>query len=85
MRPMDTSNSSLTASTDGRDLQVSLRDLLDHAAALSLVQEVALDDFMRTAWQAYMDARPGLREQLEDRKLTARLDELRARGAVGQA
>ncbi len=76
----------LTGSNDAeRDLEVTLRDLLDHAAALSVVQEVLLDDFMRTAWQAYMDARPGLREQLEDRKMTARLDELRARGQVGRA
>jgi hypothetical protein len=73
------------SSADERDQQTTLRDLLDHAAALSVVQALPLEDFMRTAWQAYMDARPGLRAQLEDRKLTARLDELRARGAVGRA
>lgn len=67
------------------DAPASLRAIFDHAAALSVAEDVALDDFMRAAWQAYMDARPGLRAYLEDQKLAARLDELRARGGVGSA
>ena len=40
---------------------------------------------MSAAWNAYLDARPGLRQQLEDKQLKAQLRKLRKRGLVGQA
>ena len=57
-------------------------DLLDEAAA---VCDVEVDVFVRNAWTAYLDARPGMREQLEEAQLRAQLDELRKTGKIAQA
>jgi len=40
---------------------------------------------MKGAWSAYIDARPGLREQLEEMQLKNQLDELRKAGRIGEA
>ena len=62
-----------------------LREVLGRAAAQAATEGVELDDFMRFAWQSYMDAKPGLREQLEDLRLSAEIAELREAGKVGRA
>ncbi len=65
-----------------------LLDLHEHlraAAAVAAELDVDLDAFMRSAWQAYMDARPGLQQHLEDLQLAARLEEMRQAGRVGEA
>jgi hypothetical protein len=63
----------------------ALREILATAATKAAEEGVDLDDFMRVAWQSYMDAKPGLREQLEDLRLTHELAELREQGKVGLA
>jgi hypothetical protein len=59
--------------------------ILKRAAELAASNSVALETFVQAAWAAYMDAHPGLRQELEDRELLARLDKLRARGQLGTA
>ena len=43
--------------------------LLRTAAALAAANGVSLDLFADVAWQAFLDAKPGLREELETRAL----------------
>lgn len=64
---------------------LELREHLLKAATLAAELNVDLDAFMRSAWQAYMEARPGLREHLEDLELVARIEELRKAGKIGAA
>src|SRR5262249_40184599 len=62
-----------------------LGDLLMDAAQAAVGGGMELDAFMTLAWTAYVEAQPGLREQLEQQQLTAMLAEERRRGRVGQA
>jgi hypothetical protein len=62
-----------------------LEELLAQAAALAASHGVDADAFMKLAWSAYIDARPGLREQLEEMQLKNQLDELRKAGRIGEA
>ena len=63
----------------------TVTQLFQRAAALAVERDLDLDAFMRGAWQAYVDGRPGLREQLEDQALRQQLDELRAAGQIAKA
>ena len=65
--------------------KAELRDLLLRASALAGELGMDLDDYMRIAWQSYMDERPGLREQLEDMRLVAEIEAMRLAGKVGVA
>lgn len=60
-------------------------DLLSHAAELCVAHGIDLDSFMRGAWSAYVESRPGMREELEELHLVSQLDELRKLGRLGQA
>jgi hypothetical protein len=62
-----------------------LEELLAQAAALGARHGVDADAFMKGAWSAYIDACPGLREQLEEMHLKSQLDELRKQGRIGEA
>ena len=62
-----------------------LKDLLTRAASLSTKNGVATDDFMNAAWNAVLDANPGLREQLMDKELRSQLKKLRKQGLIGLA
>ncbi len=62
-----------------------LEELLAQAAELGARHGVDADTFMRGAWAAYIDARPGLREQLEEMQLKNQLEELRKQGRIGAA
>ena len=59
--------------------------LLEQAAQLAAANGLEGDVFKRAAWNAYLDAKPGLRKQLEDKQLRAELRKLRKRGLVGSA
>jgi hypothetical protein len=61
---------------------VVTRDLLAGAARASVFDEISLDDFMRAAWLAYTEARPGLRAYLEEQAVRHQLDELREKGQI---
>jgi hypothetical protein len=58
---------------------------LRKAASLAAANGVTLDAFADAAWEAFLAAKPDLREELEIRALTAQLTELRQRGLVGSA
>jgi len=59
--------------------------LLRRAAQLSATRGVDSDHFMQAAWAACLEARPGLREKLEDKELRSQLKKLRKRGLVASA
>jgi hypothetical protein len=59
--------------------------LLAQAAQLCVEHGVDLDNFMKGAWSAYVEARPGMREHLEEVQLRDQLTELRRLGRLGEA
>ena len=71
--------------SNSRMLSGELATLLSRAGALAASMGISLDAWMKDAWSAYVDARPGLREHLEDMQLIAQLNELRQNGRIGQA
>ena len=58
---------------------------LTHAAELCVEHGVDLDGFMKGAWSAYVEARPGMRDYLEELQLRNQLDEIRKSGGMGEA
>jgi hypothetical protein len=68
-----------------RPWQVEVGQLLQRAAALCSEHGVEVDAYMSGAWSAYIEARPGMREQLEEAQLRDQLDELRRLGRMGEA
>jgi len=60
-------------------------ELLAKAAALCVEHGVDLEQFMRGAWTAYVEGRPGYREYLEEQQLIGQLEELRKAGKLGTA
>ena len=60
-------------------------ELLAQAAGLCVEHGLDADTFMKGAWSAYVDARPGLREYIEEMQLRAQLDELRKSGRIPDA
>lgn len=65
--------------------ELELSELLARAAELCVDHGIDGDAFVRGAWAAYLEARPGLREYLEEMQLRTQLDELRRTGRMGQA
>jgi hypothetical protein len=59
--------------------------LLAQAAKLCVEHGVELDNFMKGAWSAYIESRPGMRDYLEEMHLIEQLDEARKAGRVGEA
>lgn len=62
-----------------------LETLLLHAADLSARHDLSKEEFMAAAWNAYLAARPGLREQLEEREIKNQLKKLRKQGLIALA
>ena len=60
-------------------------DLLAQAAILCIAHDLDVDTFMKGAWSAYIEARPGLKDRLEEIKLRTQLDEIRKQGRMGMA
>ena len=65
-----------------QDLMTTWKDLLEQAASHC---DVDPDSFVRGAWTAYLQSRPGMREHLEELHLRAQLDELRKEGRIALA
>lgn len=65
--------------------QAEVGRLLSRAAALCVEQSVDVDSFMKGAWSAYVEARPGMREHLEELQLRDQLDEIRKTGRMAEA
>jgi hypothetical protein len=60
-------------------------DLLAEAAGLCVAHGLDVESFMRGAWSAYVESRPGMKEYLEELQLRHQLDELRRVGRMGEA
>ena len=60
-------------------------DLLAHAAELCVEHGLDVESFMRGAWSAYVESRPGMKEYLEEMQLRQQLDELRKVGRMAEA
>jgi hypothetical protein len=60
-------------------------DLLAQAALLCVEHGLDVEAFMKGAWSAYVEARPGLRDYIEEVQLRAQLEELRKLGRMGEA
>jgi len=60
-------------------------DLLAQAAILCVENGIDVDAFMKGAWSAYVEARPGLRDYLEEMQLRNQLDELRKLDRIPKA
>ena len=65
--------------------QAEVGALLTQAAALCVEHGVDLDNFMKGAWSAYVESRPGMREQLEEMQLRDQLEEIRQSGRMAEA
>ena len=65
--------------------QVEVGRFLTQAAALCVEHGVDVDAFMKSAWSAYVESRPGMRDYLEEMQLRDQLDEIRKLGRMGQA
>ena len=72
-------------STPTVDAGVSTRDQLAAAARASIDAEITVEAFMHAAYAAYMEARPGLQEYLEDRAMRGQLAKLRESGKLASA
>jgi hypothetical protein len=59
--------------------------LLTQTAALCVQHGVDLETFMKGAWSAYVESRPGLRDYLEEMQLRDQLAEIRRTGRMGEA
>ena len=60
-------------------------DLLAAAAELCVEHGLDVETFMRGAWSAYVESRPGMKEYLEEMQLRQRLEELRRVGRMAEA
>ena len=65
--------------------QTEVSELLARAARLSVEHGVDVDPFVRGAYSAYLDSRPGMREWLEEMKLRETLEEMRRVGRLPTA
>ena len=74
-----------TSATPRTPWHEQVGDMLTHAASLCADHGVELEQFMKGAWSAYLEAKPGMREELEDMQLRAQLDSLRTRGIMPEA
>jgi hypothetical protein len=67
------------------DWMQELDDLLERAAKLAADRGVDHEVFIQSAWEKCLDARPGLRDQIEDKRWQAELRRLRRRGRIPTA
>ena len=58
---------------------------LTQAAELCVEHGVDLESFMKGAWSAYVESRPGMRDYLEEMQLRDQLDEIRKLGHMAEA
>jgi hypothetical protein len=65
--------------------QAEVSRLLTRAAALCVAEGVEVENFMKGAWSAYIEARPGMRDYLEEIQLRDQLEEIRKAGRMGEA
>ncbi len=59
--------------------------LLAKAAIMCVDHEIDIDTFMKGAWSAYVEARPGMREHLDEIQLIGQMAHARKQGRMGKA
>lgn len=62
--------------------QAEISQLLAKAAIKCVELDIDVDTFMRGAWSAYVEARPGMRERLEELRLARHLAYMRHKGRL---
>jgi hypothetical protein len=65
--------------------QSDVGKLLARAAQVAVESDVDMEAFMKDAAQSYFDARPGMREYLEEMQLRATLQQMRDDGRIATA
>ena len=65
--------------------QAQVGQLLTQAALLCVQHGIDPDAFMKGAWSAYVEARPGMRDYIEEMQLRDQLEEIRKLGRMGEA
>lgn len=70
---------------DMKPWHAEVGDLLAQAASLCVEHGLDVESFMRGAWSAYVESRPGMKEYLEEMQLRQQLEELRKVGRIGEA
>ncbi|HEY5950505.1 MAG TPA: hypothetical protein VIV40_33670 [Kofleriaceae bacterium] len=65
--------------------QNQVSELLARAARLCVDNNVDMDPFIRGAYSAYLEARPGMREYLEELQLKETLQAMREGGKIATA
>ncbi|MDQ3337690.1 MAG: hypothetical protein M4D80_21220 [Myxococcota bacterium] len=70
---------------DLKEWHSEVGDLLAQAAILCVANGLDVDTFMKGAWSAYVEARPGLKDYIEEMQLRNQLEELRKLGRMAEA
>lgn len=70
---------------DTKSWQAEVSELLARAAQLCVEHGVDVEPFIRGAYSAYVEARPGMREFLEELQLRATLEQMRDAGRIASA
>lgn len=68
-----------------RPWHAEVGDLLAQAAILCVQHDLDVETFMKGAWSAYVEARPGLKDYIEEMQLRNQLEEIRKLGRMGEA
>ena len=66
-------------------LMSNINELLQRAAEAAARDGVSSDEFVNSAWQAFLAANPGMRQELEEKALRAELKKLRKAGLIATA
>jgi hypothetical protein len=83
--PNDPPNDPIAERVETMPWHAEVGRFLTQAAELCVENGVDLESFMRGAWSAYVETRPGMRDYLEEMQLRDQLDEIRKLGQMGQA
>ena len=75
----------LESSDEIKQWHSEVGDLLAQAAILCVANGLDVDTFMKGAWSAYVEARPGLKDYIEEMQLRNQLEEIRKLGRMGEA
>ena len=70
---------------EDKNWQNEVSELLARAAQLCVEHDIEMDPFVRGACSAYLEARPGMREYLEEKQLREALEEMRRGGRIATA
>lgn len=70
---------------DTKSWQAEVSELLARAAQLCVEHGVDVEPFVHGAYSAYVEARPGMREFLEELHLRAALEQMRDAGRIASA